>query len=693
MDFDNEGITPVNLSDGSFNNLPDGSFDPDLGPLDYPHPLIGPERFHREFLPLSQRPTNLAGFNYSANATAHDPMLGSEADQLPLFSRLTPSNNVAAGPTLSPRAGNGSTSQAVRFMDLSVPDYHDHISSTVTGGPVASLGHQTPGPGLFETEEPLVELDEFPEVDSSFAPQPTDRQLGIDPSFDRGYQPEHFHSSSLQPASRSTFANPRFDHRPGHLQTRSRNVLQVQPAGLYWPDLAYDHDQAMQYAEQREMPNVQRFLPPRESFHNRTLGSLGNIGDVERAYPIYSGSQLQHSAEQGFRADAHERFASHRVEETGARHRSLQNQRVSRLRHATFAHDLYENQPALNDDASLLPSRVLISVPPAYAQWRPFDYARYGNRLLVEAEAENDAARSSRLAQVEGRSRPPSYNDPSGRTGGHEIRLGSAFDSRLPGFLDDDNPALQGDRNNHGPYSWPQQDDYRRGKASSYFTDATQQEQSFYDDEGEPWNGNRSNQPFLPSQYQEEESYYSDDGEVSYATHIKDGSSLHGEWFDAATQCSSNTISDYDDREYQDDQEPAKRRKTTSGYTHQPTITHRASSPQLAPQVGSGRTSPYRRTRGSYGECPEKGFGGQRKWWSRIHDGGLEVRRKKRDPWGMTLSCLSSESIADSSVVKAVYHYQIRQTLLRAAGNVNRYGRTMILSQLRFAKFNSSSSC
>ncbi|KAG7005105.1 hypothetical protein G7Y79_00021g049720 [Physcia stellaris] len=620
MDFDNEGTTPVNLFNGSFNNLPDG-----------------PERFHREpsDVPLPQHPRNIAGFNYSANATAHDPMLGSEADQLPLLSRMTPYNHVAAGSTLSPRAGNGSTAQAVQFMDLSGPDYHDDRSSTVTGGPIASPGHQLSGPELLETEGSLVELDELPEVESSFASEPTDRQLGIDPSVDRRYQLDHFHSSFLQPASRSAFANPRFDNGPG-----PRNVLQAQPAGFNWPGIAYNHDQAMQYGEQGEMPSPQRFLPPHESFHNQTFGTLGNIGDVGRAYPIYSGSQLQHSAEQGLHADAHERFAGHRVEETGARHRSLQNRRASGLGHATIAHNLYENQPGLNDDASRLPSQVLLSVPPAYAQWRPFDYARYGNRLLVEAEAENHAARSSRLAQTGGQSRSPSCKDPSGRTGGHDIRPGLAFNSRLPGFPGDYNPALQGNRNNHEPYSWPQHDDHRRGRANSYFTDATQQEQPFYDDEREPWSGYRSNQPFLPSQYQEEESDYSDDGEVSYATHMKDKSSLL----------------DYDDREYQDDQEPAKRRKTTSGYTPQPIITHRASSPKLASQVGSGRTSPYRRTRGSHGECPVKGFGGQRKWWSRTHNGGLEVRRKKQDPW-----------------VKAVYHYQIRQTLLRAAGNVNRY--------------------
>ena len=674
VDSDNEGITPVNPSDGSFNNLPDGSFDPNLGPLDYSNPLIGPERFHRMLpgMPLSQHPTNLDGFNPFANATAHDPMLGSEADQLPVFSRMTPSHHIAAPFTPGPRAGDGLTSRAARRIDLSVPDYHDHRSSTVARALHASRDHQFSGPESVETGEPLLELDELTEIDSTFARQPTERQLGINSSVGRGYQLGHFHSSALQPAPRSAFANPGFVKRPEQLQHRSRHFPQVPSTGRYWQELAYDHDQATQHPEQRAMPNVQRFLPSHASFQNQALDTLGGIRDIERAYPIYGASQQERSAERGRRADANEQFVSHRVEEIDVRDRSLQNQRVSRLRHASFAHDLSEDQPAVDDDASSSSLRVLSSIPPAYAQWRPFDYARYGNRVLVEPETENHAARPSGFTRVEWRSRP----------------------SRLPDSADDDNHALQGNRNNVGPRSWPQQDNYRGGRVSSYFSGATQREQSFYDDDGEFRNGNMSNQPFLPPQYEDGESYYRDDGGVSYATRMEGGYSLNGEWFDTATQCSSNMISDYDDREYQNDQEPAKRRKTTSGYTHQPTITHRASAPELAPQVGSGRTSPYRRTRGSDGECNEKGFGGQRKWWSRTCKGRLEVRRKNRDPWSMTLSCLGSESIADNLVVKAVYHYQIRETLFENAGKWgNSYGRTMILCQLRFANLNSSSSC
>ena len=697
VDSDNGGITPVNHSDGSFNNLSDGSFDSNLGPLDYSNPLIGPDRFHRmrPGMALSQHRTNLDGFNYFANATAHDPMLGSEADQLPVFSQMTPSHHVAGPFTMGSRAGNGLTSQATRCIGLSLPDYHDHRSSAVARPPQASRDQQFSGPESVETEEPLLELDELTEINSTFARQPTERQLGINPSVDRGYQLGHFHSSSLQPVPRSAFANLGFVNRSEQLQNRSRNLPQVPSAGRYWQELAYDHDQTMQYPEQRGMPNVQRFLPSHASFQNQTLDTLGDIRDMQRAYPIYSTSQLQRSAERGMRADAHGQFVGHRVEEMDVRDRSLQNQRVSRLRHASLRHDLSEDQPAVDDDTSPSSLRVISSIPPAYAQWRPFDYARYGNRLLVEPETENHAARPSGFARVEWRSRPSSCNDRSGRTVGGEIRLGSAFDTRLPDSADDDRHTLQGNRNNLGPRSWPQQDNYRGGRASSYFSDATQRQQSFYDDEGESRNGNMSNQPFLPPRYEDEESYYSDDGEVSYATHMEGGSSLNGEWFDTATQCSSNMISDYDDREYQDDQERAKRRKTTSGYTHQPTITHKASAPKLAPQVGSGRTSPYRRTRGSDGECNERGFGGQRKWWSRItRKGRLEVRRKNRDPWSMTLSCLGSASIADNLVVKAVYHYQIRETLFEAAGKWgNSYGRTMLLCQLRFADRYSSSSC
>lgn len=53
----------------------------------------------------------------------------------------------------------------------------------------------------------------------------------------------------------------------------------------------------------------------------------------------------------------------------------------------------------------------------------------------------------------------------------------------------------------------------------------------------------------------------------------------------------------------------------------------------------------------------------------------------------------TKKAIADSLVVKAVYHHQIRKTLLRAAGDVNRYGKTMLLSQLPFANSYSSSPC
>lgn len=514
-DSDNAEITPVNLYDDCFS--------PDLGPLDYSHPWMGRERFHQESsdLSVSQRPTDIASFNYLTNTTGHDHMLGSEAKQPPVFSQMTPTHT-AASSTFNPWAVNEPNSQAARSVDLSVPDYDDVWSSTFTEGPFASRNHSSSGLDALGPGEPLLELDELPEVDSLYAPQHTRGQLGIESSFNPGYQQDYFESSSLQPAPRSAFANPMSNNGPQQLQGRSRNNLQVQTAGHVWQQPTYDHDQAMDNPEQRGMLNVQHFLSPRASFRDQPLDALRNIRDMERGYTNFSAPQLQNSAGQRYRADPHARFASHGIEASDERDRSIQNQSLSRVPHTTFKHDHSQDRLAVYDSVSPSPSAVLLSVPPAYAQWRPFDYSRYGNRLLVEPDSDNHTDRSLGLLRVEAQLFPPNFDDTSAYTNGADPRSGSAFIPQPRNFPNDCNSASQGNHNNYELGSWPHQDVYRHGRATPYNTNLTQQEQSFYDDRGEAQNDGIYNQPSLPSQYQEEESYYSDDGEESYTTHIEE---------------------------------------------------------------------------------------------------------------------------------------------------------------------------